>query len=122
MTTTRNGNPRVAHAIMADRRDATRSDKQVQPEQQVFTLDPTGEPNLAPLKQVIPPNRVKDYMWMGSRGTIECYKHRDTRRYLYLDAVTGQAYLHMDSDTLSPTPLHCALDDVRGVAAYEPPR
>ncbi|MBV8632759.1 MAG: hypothetical protein JOZ83_17680 [Silvibacterium sp.] len=33
-------------------------------------------------------------MYMGRVGTIEQYKHRDTRRYLNIDAYTGEFYLH----------------------------
>jgi hypothetical protein len=32
-------------------------------------------------------------MYMGSRGAIERYKHRETRRYLNIDAETGEFYL-----------------------------
>jgi hypothetical protein len=33
-------------------------------------------------------------MHMGRTGSIEQYKHRDTRRYLNIDANTGEFYLY----------------------------
>ena len=35
---------------------------------------------------------------MGSAGGIVLYKHRDTRRYLNIDAATGRFYRYADSD------------------------
>src|SRR5690349_12392361 len=53
-------------------------------------------PNWAPLEAVITPvENCADWMWVGrlthDGRTIEQYKHRDTRRYLNLDA-DGNAY------------------------------
>jgi hypothetical protein len=31
-------------------------------------------------------------MWMGAAGTLQFYKHMDTRRYLLIDASTGIFY------------------------------
>ena len=33
-----------------------------------------------------------DFMWMGSAGSVQLYKHMDTRRYLMIDANTGTFY------------------------------
>lgn len=33
-----------------------------------------------------------DFMWMGSAGSVQLYKHMDTRRYLKIDAQTGVFY------------------------------
>ena len=35
---------------------------------------------------------------MGSAGGIALYKHRDTRRYLNIDAATGRFYRYADGD------------------------
>jgi hypothetical protein len=33
-------------------------------------------------------------MYMGKSGSIELYKHRETRRYLNIHAESGEFYLH----------------------------
>ena len=38
-------------------------------------------------------------MYMGRVGAIEQYKHRDTRRYLNIDAYTGEFYLPRANNT-----------------------
>jgi hypothetical protein len=37
-------------------------------------------------------------MFMSSAGGIVLYKHRDTRRYLNIDATTGRFYRYADGD------------------------
>jgi hypothetical protein len=39
---------------------------------------------------------VRDFMYMGHAGDLVLYKHRDTRRYLNIDAVTGRFYRYAD--------------------------
>jgi hypothetical protein len=43
-----------------------------------------GEPNWAPLKATLPAAELENFMYMGSAGEIELYKHRLARRYLGL--------------------------------------
>lgn len=45
-----------------------------------------------PLAKALGPNQCKNFMWMGSAGTVQQYKHIDTRRYLLIDAITGIFY------------------------------
>ncbi len=37
-------------------------------------------------------------MYMGTASGIVLYKHRDTRRYLNIDAATGRFYRYADGD------------------------
>ena len=37
-------------------------------------------------------------MFMGSAGGIVLYKHRDTRRYLNIEAETGRFYRYANGD------------------------
>jgi hypothetical protein len=45
-----------------------------------------------PLEKALGPAQCVDFMWMGSAGTVQQYKHMDTRRYLMIDAATGVFY------------------------------
>ena len=45
-----------------------------------------------PLEKALGQAQCKDFMWMGSTGTVQQYKHIDTRRYLLIDAVSGDFY------------------------------
>ena len=45
-----------------------------------------------PLEKALNRAQCVDFMWMGAAGTIQLYKHMDTRRYLLIDAVTGSFY------------------------------
>lgn len=45
-----------------------------------------------PLEKALSHAQCKDFMWMGSTGTVQQYKHIDTRRYLLIDAVSGDFY------------------------------
>ncbi len=47
-----------------------------------------------PLEKALGQAQCKDFMWMGSTGTVQQYKHIDTRRYLLIDAITGDFYDH----------------------------
>jgi len=50
--------------------------------------------NWQPLERIFSKLECENFMHMGRSGTIEKYKHRDTRRYLYIDANTGEFYLY----------------------------
>ena len=41
---------------------------------------------------------VRCFMFMGHVDGIVLYKHRDTRRYLNIDAATGRFYQYIDGD------------------------
>lgn len=45
-----------------------------------------------PLEKAIGRAQCVDFMWMGAAGTVQFYKHMDTRRYLLIDAETGAFY------------------------------
>jgi hypothetical protein len=71
-----------------------------------------NESNWAPLEAVLPAAELGNYMYMGSAGEIELYKHRLTRRYLNIarDALTFYQYL--DGEYVEIT-REAALDYVR---------
>lgn len=56
------------------------------------TFDVT--PNWEPLEKAVAPVHLPDFMHMGRIGTMELYKHRNTRRYLNIEAATGQFFEH----------------------------
>jgi hypothetical protein len=49
--------------------------------------------NWEPLERLFSAEECASFMYMGSSGAIERYKHRETRRYLNIDAETGEFYL-----------------------------
>jgi hypothetical protein len=51
------------------------------------------QPNWKPLERIFSRFECSNFMHIGTVGTIEQYKHRDTRRYLNIDANTGEFYL-----------------------------
>ncbi|MGA7829744.1 MAG: hypothetical protein WCA21_02145 [Terracidiphilus sp.] len=57
-----------------------------------------GEPDWEPLEKVLSRNHCEDFMFMGSAGGIVLYKHRDTRRYLNIEAETGRFYRYANGD------------------------
>jgi hypothetical protein len=57
-----------------------------------------GEPDWKPLEGVLSSYDCESFMFMGSAGGIVLYKHRDTRRYLNIDAVTGRFFQYRDGD------------------------
>ena len=57
-----------------------------------------GKPDWRPLENAIPPEYCEDYMYMGKAGDIVLYKHRLTRRYLNIDAVTGVFYRYANGE------------------------
>ena len=63
-------------------------------ENQAQTFD--VQPNWEPLKQAVASGHLLDFMHMGRIGTMELYKHRNTRRYLNIDAVSGRFFEYRD--------------------------
>jgi hypothetical protein len=57
-----------------------------------------GKPDWQPLENAIPSDYAEDFMFMGKAGDIVLYKHRLTRRYLNIDAVTGRFYRYADGE------------------------
>ena len=57
-----------------------------------------GEPNWKPLEGVLSLEDCADFMYMGQVSGIVLYKHRDTRRYLNIDAMTGRFFQYSDGD------------------------
>jgi hypothetical protein len=57
-----------------------------------------GPPDWKPLEDILSPEDCSCFMYMGSAGGIVLYKHRDTRRYLNIDATTGRFYRYADGD------------------------
>jgi hypothetical protein len=55
-----------------------------------------GKPDWRPLERALPSEFCEDFMFMGKAGDIVLYKHRITRRYLNIDAVTGKFYRYTD--------------------------
>jgi hypothetical protein len=48
----------------------------------------------APIERLFSREECADFMYMGASGTIQQYKHRDTRRYINIDSVSGEFYLY----------------------------
>ena len=57
-----------------------------------------GEPDWKPLEGALSREHCESFMFMGSAGGIVLYKHRDTRRYLNIEAETGRFYRYADGD------------------------
>lgn len=57
-----------------------------------------GEPDWKPLEGVLSPEHCADFMFMGSAAGIVLYKHRDTRRYLNIESVTGRFFQYINGD------------------------
>ena len=51
-----------------------------------------GEPNWEPLEALLSMEDCEDFMYMGTVGDIELYKHRHTRRYLNICGTSGKFY------------------------------
>lgn len=71
-----------------------------------------GEPNWAPLEAVVPAAELRNFMFMGSAGEIELYKHRLTRRYLNISRDAQTFYQYRDGHYIEIT-RGAALDSVR---------
>ena len=57
-----------------------------------------GAPDWKPLEGVLSREHCAEFMFMGTTGGIVLYKHRLTRRYLNIDAVTGKFYRYANSE------------------------
>jgi hypothetical protein len=57
-----------------------------------------GPPDWKPLECVLSSEDCASFMCIGNTGGIVLYKHRDTRRYLNIDATTGRFYRYTDGD------------------------
>ncbi len=62
------------------------------------------KPDWAPLERVLTPAQCENYMHMGKVGTIQLYKHRDTRQYLNIDSVTGAFYRYTPEEYIPVDP------------------
>ena len=71
-----------------------------------------GEPNWAPLEVVIPAAELGNFMFMGSVGEIELYKHILTRRYLNISRDAQAFYRYLVGGYVE-IPREEALDYVR---------
>ncbi len=58
----------------------------------------TKTPNWAPLEKAVPTALLADFMHMGEVGTVQLYKHRDTRRYHHIDSDCTRFYDWSDDD------------------------
>ena len=65
------------------------------PSQVVVTV---GEPNWAPLERAVPVTDLENFMYMGSVGEIELYKHRTTRRYLNIGRDSQRFYRYLNGE------------------------
>ena len=57
-----------------------------------------GEPDWKPLEGVLSSDDCSCFMYMGVTSGIVLYKHRDTRRYLNIEAATGRFYRYVNGD------------------------
>jgi hypothetical protein len=71
-----------------------------------------GEPNWAPLEAALPAAELENFMYMGSAGEIELYKHKFTRRYLNISRDARTFYQCLDGEYVEITRA-AALDHVR---------
>lgn len=71
-----------------------------------------GEPNWAPLETALTQHECEDYMYMGSAGEIELYKHVLTRRYLNI-STDGRRFYRRERDEYFEISKTEALDYVR---------
>jgi hypothetical protein len=71
-----------------------------------------GEPSWAPLEVVMHSTEIENFMYMGSAGEIELYKHRLTRRYLNVSRDAETFYQYVDGEYVEIT-RDAALDHVR---------
>lgn len=71
-----------------------------------------SEPNWAPLEAVMPFAELDHFMYMGSVGEIELYKHRFTRRYLNISCDARRFYRYRDGGYVEIS-REAALDQAR---------
>jgi hypothetical protein len=80
-----------------------------------ITFHPEWAPLLTALERGLPGLTIDDFMYMGHAGQIVNYKHRDTRCYLNICALTGRFYRYSVSGYLEISERD-ALFAVRGLA------
>ena len=56
------------------------------------------KPDWWPLERALPSEFCESFMFMGKAGDIVLYKHRLTRRYLNIDAITGKFYRYVNGE------------------------
>lgn len=67
-----------------------------------------------PLERMVASVKLPDFMHMGQIGTIQLYKHRWTRRYLNIDALSGSCFEYRNGEYCPVDPecaLRCVLQD-----------
>jgi len=67
-----------------------------------------------PLERALPSEYCESFMFMGKAGDIVLYKHRLTRRYLNIDAVTGKFYRYTNDEYVEIDRRH-AFDSVYAI-------
>jgi hypothetical protein len=72
------------------------------------------DPDWRPLEAVLSPRLCEAFMYMGHVGDLVLYKHRDTRRYLNIVAITGRFYRYVDGSYVE-VDRDWALDYVQGL-------
>ena len=74
----------------------------------------TQSPDWRPLEANVPPEQRPNYMHMGVCGSIQLYKHRDTRRYLNIDADCVRFFVRKDTGELAEADRDSAFCYVHG--------
>lgn len=69
-------------------------------------------PNWAPLEAVVRFPELENFMYMGSTGEIELYKHQFTRRYLNISRDAQSFYQYLNGEYVE-IPREAAFDHVR---------
>ena len=67
-----------------------------------------------PLEANVPLHDRANYMHMGVSGSIQMYKHRDTRRYLNIDADCVRFFVRKDTGELAEADRDSAFCHVHG--------
>ncbi len=81
---------------------------------------PTGMPNWEPLERAVPVSWLPDFMHMGEHGTIQLYKHRDTRCYLNIDSDSMRFYRYRDGGYVEVSQTTAILDSL-GIRNWDIP-
>ena len=70
--------------------------------------DPLTDANWTPLILLLGRGVLADWMWVYTRGDLQSYKHKDTRRYLNIDS-HGRTWRWREGDTYEAIPVADAL-------------
>ena len=81
---------------------------------------PPGMPNWEPLERAVPVSWLPDFMHMGEHGTIQLYKHRDTRCYLNIDSDSMRFYRYRDGGYVEVSQTTAILDPL-GIRNWDIP-